>query len=274
MLAKVILPDKSEVTFKYDPLGRRIEKKTAEKTKRFVWDGNNPIHEWEDENLVTWVFDDGFVPTAKITNEGNYSIVSDYLGTPVEAYDTEGKCIWSAELDIYGRVREFTGEEDFIPFRYQGQYACLSSGLYYNRFRYYDPEMGQYTQQDPIGLAGNNPTFYGYVRNSLIEVDPFGLSRKPVNRLPEGRGTDLGPLNRTLIRTNPQTKDILQIRTYDAQGKPIRDIDFGHNHGAGDPHAHDWRYPSEQAPNKVRSDGRPLTQDEARMHVKPSKRGC
>ena len=26
-------------------------------------------------------------------------------------------------------------------------------GLYYNRFRYYDPSLGQYTQQDPIGLA-------------------------------------------------------------------------------------------------------------------------
>ncbi|MFR7960105.1 MAG: RHS repeat domain-containing protein [Roseburia intestinalis] len=31
-------------------------------------------------------------------------------------------------------------------------------GLYYNRFRYYDPSLGQYTQQDPIGLAGGNPT--------------------------------------------------------------------------------------------------------------------
>ncbi len=36
---------------------------------------------------VTWVFNDGFVPSSKITREGNYSIISDYLGTPVEAYD-------------------------------------------------------------------------------------------------------------------------------------------------------------------------------------------
>ncbi len=36
---------------------------------------------------VTWVFNDGFVPSAKITSEGSYSIISDYLGTPVEAYD-------------------------------------------------------------------------------------------------------------------------------------------------------------------------------------------
>ena len=32
----------------------------------------------------------------------------------------------------------------------------------YNRFRYYLPDEGIYTQRDPIGLAGGNPTVYGY----------------------------------------------------------------------------------------------------------------
>ncbi|MFY0519810.1 RHS repeat-associated core domain-containing protein [Lysinibacillus sp. UGB7] len=41
-----------------------------------------------------------------------------------------------------------------MPFRYQGQYSDEETGLYYNRFRYYSPEQGQYTQPDPIGLAG------------------------------------------------------------------------------------------------------------------------
>ncbi|WP_338651469.1 RHS repeat-associated core domain-containing protein [Lysinibacillus sp. Y5S-8] len=128
---------------------------------------------------MTWVFNEGFVPSAKITNEGHYSIISDYLGTPVEAYDEQGHKVWSAELDVYGRMKEFTGEKDFIPFRYQGQYEYVEIGLYYNRFRYYDPEQGNYIQIDPIGLAGGNPTLYGYVRNSLLEIDPFGLN---VNR--------------------------------------------------------------------------------------------
>ncbi|XAV02841.1 hypothetical protein MKY04_12220 [Lysinibacillus telephonicus] len=127
MMSKVIKSDKIEVTFKYDSLGRRIEKSSDEKTMRFVWDGNTILHEYdlqnglaelESENLVTWVFNDGFVPSAKITSEGHYSIISDYLGTPVEAYDDEGNRIWSAELDVYGRVKEFFGEKDFIPFRY------------------------------------------------------------------------------------------------------------------------------------------------------------
>ncbi|KGR89734.1 RHS repeat-associated core domain-containing protein, partial [Lysinibacillus boronitolerans] len=66
-------------------------------------------------------------------------------------------------------------EKDFIPFRYQGQYEDVEIGLYYNRFRYYDPDVGMYTQPDPIGLAGNNPTLYGYVRDPLMDIDPFGL---------------------------------------------------------------------------------------------------
>jgi uncharacterized protein RhaS with RHS repeats len=32
-----------------------------------------------------------------------------------------------------------------------------------------------YLSQDPIGLAGNNPTLYGYVSNSNLMIDPWGL---------------------------------------------------------------------------------------------------
>jgi uncharacterized protein RhaS with RHS repeats len=32
-----------------------------------------------------------------------------------------------------------------------------------------------YLSQDPIGLAGNNPTLYGYVRDVNIEMDILGL---------------------------------------------------------------------------------------------------
>ncbi|QQP11174.1 hypothetical protein FJQ98_18350 [Lysinibacillus agricola] len=199
MMSKVIKPDNTEVTFKYDPLGRRIEKCSDEKTTSFVWDGNTILHEcftqndsekFENlvesslqtdseivDNLVTWVFNDGFVPSAKITNEGNYSIISDYLGTPVEAYDEEGNKVWSAELDIYGRVNEFTGEKNFIPFRYQGQYEDVETGLYFNRFRYYSPSEGMYTQPDPIGLSGGIK-LYSYVHDPNIWIDPFGLAKR------------------------------------------------------------------------------------------------
>ena len=42
-------------------------------------------------------------------------IISDYLGTPIEAYDEEGQRVWARELDIYGRTRSEEREAGFIP---------------------------------------------------------------------------------------------------------------------------------------------------------------
>ena len=62
-----------------------------------------------------------------------------------------------------------------VLFRYQGQYEDSETGLYYNRFRYYDPDAGMYLSQDPIGLAGGDK-LYGYVHDPNSWVDIFGLS--------------------------------------------------------------------------------------------------
>ena len=50
------------------------------------------------------------------------------------------------------------------PLRFQGQYYDAETGLHYNRFRYYDPDVGRFTTQDPIGLLGGN-NLYQYAPN-------------------------------------------------------------------------------------------------------------
>ena len=193
MLARVVRPDGKEVSFAYDALGRRIRKSFAGTTTHFVWDGNVLLHEWTEmaevsessetekngtgnNNLITWLFEQGtFVPAAKLMSNGDcFSIVSDYLGTPLQAYDKNGEKVWEQELDIYGRQRKRPSA--FIPFKYQGQYEDAETGLYYNRFRYYDPNAGSYISQDPIGLAGNNPTLYAYVSDVNYWNDVLGLT--------------------------------------------------------------------------------------------------
>ena len=102
MLARIVRPDGKEVSFAYDAIGRRIRKSFAGTTTHFVWDGNVPLHEWTEENdVVTWLFEqDTFVPAAKLVANGDcFSIVSDYLGTPQQAYDKEGNKVWEQELD-------------------------------------------------------------------------------------------------------------------------------------------------------------------------------
>jgi len=91
-------------------------------------------------------------------------------------YDSDGNKTWEAQLDIYGRVRTFAGRSlNECPFRYQGQYQDSETGLYYNRFRYFDPSTGNYISQDLIGLMGGK-NLYGYVPNPTTWVDILGLS--------------------------------------------------------------------------------------------------
>ena len=42
--------------------------------------------------------------------------------------------------------------------------------------------MGMYISSDPIGLAGNNPTLYGYVGDVNTWLDQWGLSTTTVGR--------------------------------------------------------------------------------------------
>lgn len=47
--------------------------------------------------------------------------------------------------------------------------------MHYNRFRYYDPDVGRFISQDPIGLAGSDNS-YVYTLNPVSWIDPFGLA--------------------------------------------------------------------------------------------------
>ena len=102
----------------------------------------------------------------------------DHLGTPIAAHNAKGEAVWTAEYEAWGRIRNETvsdGLKANIPFRFQGQYYDEESGLHYNRFRYYDPEIGRFVSQDPIGFAGSD-NFYEYAPNPIRWVDPYGLA--------------------------------------------------------------------------------------------------
>ena len=180
--------------FTYDALGRRLTK-LGDATFHYLWNGNVPLHEWrtgeryEDgglksysEDLKTWLFEEeSFVPLALIQEGKAYSIVCDQLGTPTEAYDEEGREVWYRRLDMNGKVIEETqpglNPEGYvsIPFLFQGQYYDYETGLAYNRFRYYDPELGRYISQDPIRFASGILSLHSYVEDTNQIIDPLGL---------------------------------------------------------------------------------------------------
>jgi RHS repeat-associated protein len=126
--------------------------------------------------LITWISDpDTLAPAAKIVGERALSVVCDHLGTPVMMLDERGKVVWAAEVSTWGDVRVLIGNAQDMPFRFLGQVEDWETGLYYNRYRDFDPRAGQYLCVDPIGVAGGINAF-AYVGDPLVEVDPLGLT--------------------------------------------------------------------------------------------------
>jgi RHS repeat-associated protein len=99
----------------------------------------------------------------------------DHLGTPLALTDRQGHIVWAAKHDPWGNL-----QEEFNPhgieqdIRLPGQHLDRETGLYYNRYRYYNPFIGAYINQDPIGLRGGK-NFYSYPANPMEFVDPRGL---------------------------------------------------------------------------------------------------
>ncbi len=60
--------------------------------------------------------------------------------------------------------------------RFQGQYLDRETGLHYNLYRFYDPDIGKFISGDPIGLAGGI-NLYQYAPNPLSYIDPLGLCK-------------------------------------------------------------------------------------------------
>ncbi len=116
-------------------------------------------------------------------NEDRLAFVHvNHLGAPVAATDERGRAVWQADYAPYGQVikASATGKVPYtMALRLPGQWEDEESGLYYNDFRYYDPQAGRYLSPDPLGRmaeALGSPNAYAYVNNNpLSYIDPWGL---------------------------------------------------------------------------------------------------
>ncbi|KLN56939.1 RHS repeat-associated core domain-containing protein [Variovorax paradoxus] len=137
---------------------------------------------------------DGLVDAASDPSRQPAKCVAHYHvepnGTPSRLTDASGEVIWSARPTGWGESIEDRVGRISNPIRLQGQYLDEESGLHYNRNRYYDPHIGAFISQDPIGLAGGE-NFYQFAPNALGWIDPLGLrclSKRQRARLNKIRG--------------------------------------------------------------------------------------
>ncbi|RMN26008.1 hypothetical protein ALQ62_03553, partial [Pseudomonas coronafaciens pv. zizaniae] len=80
-----------------------------------------------------------------------------------------------AKYRAWGAVEKLVVNEVEQNLRFQGQYFDAETGLHYNTFRYYDPEIGRFITQDPIGLSGGIH-IYQYALNPIAYIDPLDLA--------------------------------------------------------------------------------------------------
>ena len=68
--------------------------------------------------------------------------------------DKDGNLVWFGNYTGWGRLKEETRVTDsaYQPFRLQNQYADRDTGLHYNFFRYYEPDVGWFVNQEKIML--------------------------------------------------------------------------------------------------------------------------
>ena len=89
--------------------------------------------------------------------------------------DAQGQIVWQATYRAWGTIEALVVNQVEQNLRFQGQYFDDETGLHYNTFRYYDPEVGRFITQDPIGLLGGD-NLYQYAPSPIGWVDPLGWS--------------------------------------------------------------------------------------------------
>ena len=141
-------------------------------------------------------------------------------------------------------MRQGRGKPQDCPFRYQGQYEDVETGLYYNRFRYYSPQEGIYLSRDPASLRGGM-RLYSYVHNPNSYVDEFGLlcaevingELRIVQKFPAGSPEAL-ELESFVKAWNQEIKNAGGVLTRQPVPPPLRNtaINAGNRARRADPH--------------------------------------
>ncbi len=202
MLTEVRFSDRPEVwRAAYDGLGRRLWREYGGARTDFFWDDDRLAAErFPDGKLRLYVYpnEDALVPFMWLDYDNESATPESgrafYLftapnGMPVRVEDSLGDVVWEdAGSDAFG---EFDDGAPQCPtrLRFAGHFFDEHLGLFYNRFRDYDPGFGRYLQPDPMGHAGGINLF-AYPANPLADVDLRGLIHKATKKPAKAGGAE------------------------------------------------------------------------------------
>jgi RHS repeat-associated protein len=171
------------VTFRYDALGRRIEKEGST-TTRYLYDQEDIVAELDGGNVLHTRYthgpgiDEPLARREATTNSVTY-YAADGLGSVTDTMNAAGQVSVAHRYDSYGNVLAGAGVGGYA---FTGREWDPETGLFYYRARYYEPNLGRFVQSDPIGLHGGINT-YLYVRATpVLYTDPLGWAAEVCTR--------------------------------------------------------------------------------------------
>lgn len=161
----------------YDYLDRRVKEYLNNVvTKLYIWRGNEIVQERTAANAITRThYFGGFSDGAAPTTGTKYQTLPDHLGNIREVITTTGVIAARYDYTPYqGPVA--VGTQTVTPtFLTIGRYQRhVGSGLELALYRAYDPILGRWMSEDPIGESGGL-NLYEYVSNDpLNRADLYG----------------------------------------------------------------------------------------------------
>jgi len=171
----------SDTQFSYDGRGNRLSATRAGVTTHYVYDPWGNLLADADSTGVThkYVYGNGLLAVA--TSAGRYCYHFNAIGSTVALTDMNQNIVNSYAYDPFGTV---LNQQETVaqPFKYVGQYGVMAepNGLYYMRARYYDPNVGRFISEDPLGFGGGDVNLFAYVSNNPVNrIDPMGLQAYP-----------------------------------------------------------------------------------------------
>ena len=181
-LTQVVTPSSGSVTYKYDALGRRIQRTSSGGVSaNFIYDGQDVVKDINSDGSVVEYLNGPGIDN-KIRQKGSsssttYYFTQDHLGSTTSLTGANGKLIEQITYDAYGNSSGSTRTR----YDYTGRERDQLTGLLYYRARFYDPQLGRFISEDPIGLAGGI-NLYAYVANGpTMYSDPQGLYNEDVH---------------------------------------------------------------------------------------------
>jgi len=177
LLKETVLPNGTKVSYKYDPFGRRVERTIGHVPINSLWEGNGHLAEM-GASVGTRAHFLGETPFSSIAEnlDGQLRVLlEDNIGAPCAALSPAGEILSESSVDLYGRPKTLPKIGAPTGSAWPGQHHDAESHLHYNRFRYYEPDIGAYLTPDPLGLAGGISA-YAYAPDPTTYVDPLGLA--------------------------------------------------------------------------------------------------